>query len=54
MLETYVRARYTCERFRASPAGPYLDGFASWLKRTFDSSAGLKWSRLFPLALLRA
>jgi site-specific recombinase XerD len=31
MLEKYFEKRFVLDRFRASPAGPQLDGFATWL-----------------------
>jgi site-specific recombinase XerD len=31
MLEKYVEKRFVLERFRSSPAGPYIDGFAEAL-----------------------
>jgi integrase len=46
MLETYFESPKMLAHLRASPSGPYMDGFAAWLERgRYESSVAVRYLR---------
>jgi site-specific recombinase XerD len=46
MLETYFESLKMLAHLRASPSGPYMDGFAAWLERgKYESSVAVRYLR---------